>query len=60
MILKREIALELGEALLDASENVKLTSINQNVVLINGSAVALPSDPEETDWEPVFTVTGGS
>ena len=60
MILKQNIAAELGEALLDASENVELTSTNQNVVLINGSAVALPSDPEATDWEPVFTVTGGS
>lgn len=60
MILKPDLAVELGEALLDASENVELTGTNQNVVLIRGSAVALPSDPSATDWEPVFTVTGDS
>lgn len=49
MILSQAQASELGEALLDAAEEVNKSNKTQSVVMLNNTAVAVPYDEDIQD-----------
>jgi hypothetical protein len=59
LILTSSTAREIGEALIDASENFDATQVAQTVVVINGTvAVTLPLDAHSSteDYKIIATI----
>mgnify|MGYP005992624755 FL=1 len=56
MILTAAEAQELGEALLDASNNLTNTDTAQSVVLLNDKAISVPTGDHTDDWPTVAYV----
>ena len=56
MILTAAEAQELGEALLDASNNLTNTDKPQSVILLNDKAVSVPTGDRVDDWTTVAYV----
>jgi hypothetical protein len=59
LILTSSTAREIGEALIDASENFDATQVSQTVVVINGTvAVTLPLDAHSSteDYKIIATI----
>jgi len=56
MILTAAEAQELGEALLDASDNLIKTDTTQSVILLNDKAVSVPTGDRIDDWPTVAHV----
>ena len=56
MILTAEEAQELGEALLDASNNLTNTDTAQSVILLNDKAISVPTGDHIDDWPTVAYV----
>ena len=56
MILTAAEAQELGEALLDASNNLTNTDTAQSVILLNDKAVSVPTGDRVDDWTTVAYV----
>jgi hypothetical protein len=56
MILTAAQAQELGEALLDASNNLTNTDKPQSVVLLNDKAISVPTGDHIDDWPTVAYV----
>ena len=56
MILTAAEARELGEALLDASNNLTNTDKPQSVVLLNDKAISVPAGDHIDDWPTVAYV----
>ena len=56
MILTAAQAQELGEALLDAADNLTNTDKPQSVVLLNDKAISVPTGDHIDDWPTVAYV----
>jgi hypothetical protein len=56
MILTAAQAQELGEALLDASNNLTNTDKPQSVVLLSDKAISVPTGDHIDDWPTVAYV----
>lgn len=56
MILTATEAQELGEALLDASSAVNKTNNAQSVILLNDTAVSVPTGDRIDEWPTVAYV----
>jgi hypothetical protein len=56
MILTAVEAQELGEALLDASNNLTNTDTAQSVILLNDKAISVPTGDHIDDWPTVAYV----
>jgi len=56
MILTAAEAQELGEALLDASNNLTNTDTAQSVILLNDKAISVPTGDHIDDWPTVAYV----
>jgi hypothetical protein len=56
MILTAAQAQELGEALLDASNNLTNKNTAQSVILLNDKAISVPTGDHVDDWPTVAYV----